>query len=343
MSADRMNLVEATESAARAAKLLPTVGSEDRRDLLVAPDLEVGAEEAAAQDSPENPLGWTLYLQFSEPGGVLGRLLGRLSSKPGSVSVREILDRLTYDWRWNRNRPDIYGRKAGAPWIHLAECAETEDFSELAVTWSLIDDRQGWQIPTAATLDRFRQEIEEELEPLGAKVVAQPVSSQYAAEEVPKQFQDASRTLLIVVQAPDDRDFDGRDIWDVMLSLGLEWGDMDLFHWNNPKDVGDDRLFSVWTTTDPGYFLPEVIAAGELTTTDLVFEMSIPRCPAAEPVFESMLKAAAYAQERLGGILVDRKRQPFDQAAARAELQEGIACLRRLGIEPGSDRALKLF
>lgn len=325
MSHDRMQLVSASESASRAAKLLPTKGSEDRRDLLVVPDLESRDEDddAAAEESPENPLGWTLYLQF-----------------PKATGISSIVERLTYDWRWNRNRPDMWGRLTGAPWTHLAECAGTESFTEMAVTWSLFDDRQGWQIPTTVMLDRFRLDLEKEMAPLGGKVVAQPVSSQYAAEEVPKKIKAADRRVMIAVNAPEGQLLEGRDIWDVMLSLGLEWGDMDLFHFTTEEG---DSLFEVWTTTEPGYFLPEVIAAGKLQTHDLVFEFSLPLCPAPEAIFESMLKAATYAQQRLGGLLVNGKREPFDEATARKELEEGIAVLRQLGVEPGSQRATKLL
>ncbi|RPI27623.1 MAG: hypothetical protein EHM61_07865 [Acidobacteria bacterium] len=51
---------------------------------------------------------------------------------------------------------------------------------------------------------------------------------------------------------------------------------MDLFHWANTTDRGDDSFFSVWTTTAPGYFLPEMIAAGEVRVDDLVYGYSVP-------------------------------------------------------------------
>jgi hypothetical protein len=38
---------------------------------------------------------------------------------------------------------------------------------------------------------------------------------------------------------------------------------MDLFHWNSESDFGDDQLFSVQTSAEAGYFLPELIADGE--------------------------------------------------------------------------------
>ncbi len=38
---------------------------------------------------------------------------------------------------------------------------------------------------------------------------------------------------------------------DVMLCLGLTWGDMDCFHWDNVSGTGDDYHFSVETSTPP--------------------------------------------------------------------------------------------
>lgn len=329
---DRIDLMSDSdsdsESEARALKLLPTEGSEDRRDLLVVPDLRTEEDAAAVKTPPEDPLGWTLYLRFDKPSG---------------VPVRQILERLTYHWRWKRNPPDIWGRQTGERWRPFAYCFDTEEFSEIAVTWSLIDDHQDWQIPTAAMLDRFRLDLEKEMAPLGGKVVAQPVSIQYAAEEVPQKIEDADRVMLIVAEAPADQPFDGRDIWDVMLSLGIQWGDMYLFHWIDPTAREADPLFSVGTTTEPGYFSPEDIAAGNLQTSDLVFEFCLPRCPAPEAVFEAMLKAATYAQQRLGGTLLNEDREPYDEEAARRELQDGLAALRQLGIRPGSARAIQQF
>jgi FtsZ-interacting cell division protein ZipA len=109
----------------------------------------------------------------------------------------------------------------------------------------------------------------------------------------------------------------GTPIWDVMYSLGLEWGDMDLFHWTNESDFGDDQLFIVWTSTEPSYFLPELIAAGEVMTDDLSFSFSVPRCPAPVEVFDEMIKAAPYAQSGMGGTL------------AVVVDQDGALCKRR--------------
>ena len=85
--------------------------------------------------------------------------------------------------------------------------------------------------------------------------------------------------VVLVLRAPTGKQFDGKLIWDVMKCLKLRWGDMDCFHWRNPSSFGDDYLFSVETSTSPGYFLPEEISADRVHVDDLVFVYSVPRSP----------------------------------------------------------------
>jgi cell division protein ZipA len=107
--------------------------------------------------------------------------------------------------------------------------------------------------------------------------------------------------------------------------------------------VGDDHWFSVETSTPPGYFLPEEIAANRVHTTDLVFAFSVPRCAAPVEVFEAMIEAAQYARRRLGGTIRDGDGKPVDLDALRSDIQTVEGCLRDLGIPCGSDAALRLF
>jgi cell division protein ZipA len=151
------------------------------------------------------------------------------------------------------------------------------------------------------------------------------------------------RHAVIVLNAPPNFPFDGRKIWDVMMSLGLEWGDMDIFHWTNPSGSGDDSFFSVWTSTPPGYFLPEQIAADRVKTADLVFGFSIPRCAASQSVFSSMAKAADYAKQRLGGELLDRDRHSLDVAGQQKEISAIEERLKVAGFQPGLQSTLLIF
>ena len=156
--------------------------------------------------------------------------------------------------------------------------------------------------------------------------------------------EQCNRDVTVVLVAPRDETFGGRDIWDVMLCLGLEWGDMDIFHWQNPnRSKGDDFLFSVWTSTPPGYFFPEQIATGKVQVQNLVFGYSIPRSADPVAIFDSMTKAVRYSQKRLGGELVDAEGRPFDEAAVRQEIKETVKRLKEANFVPGEGSTLRVF
>jgi cell division protein ZipA len=135
----------------------------------------------------------------------------------------------------------------------------------------------------------------------------------------------------------------GTLVWDVMYSLGLQWGDMDLFHWKNESDFGEGELFSVWTSTDPGYFLPELIAAGKVMTKDLVLSFSVPRSPAPAEVFDEMIKAAKYAQSRLGGAILGDEDRPFVKDGVNRSIEDVVRRLVEAGFPPGEESTLRLF
>ena len=139
-----------------------------------------------------------------------------------------------------------------------------------------------------------------------------------------------------------DKPMSGKLVWDALICTGLKWGDGDLFHWGNTRrNYGDDQLFSVWTTTDPGYFLPESI--GQMNPGNLVFGFSIPRNADPENVYEAMLNAVRYCQKRLGGKILNQEGKPFDVEKERAALAQLIKKLKARGIVPGSDKALINF
>ncbi|MBL8818735.1 MAG: hypothetical protein JNL58_22090 [Planctomyces sp.] len=152
------------------------------------------------------------------------------------------------------------------------------------------------------------------------------------------------QTVAFYLVANDGNNFQGRDIWDVMLCLGLNWGDMDCFHWTNPGGTGDDSFFSVETSMAPGYFLPEQIAAGELQTSDLVFIFSVPRTCEPTEVAKRMDLAVKYCQKRLGGNIhyaLNDRELPLKELMTR--IDQMSSGLKELGFEPGTGSALRML
>jgi len=118
---------------------------------------------------------------------------------------------------------------------------------------------------------------------------------------------------------------------------------MDLFHWKNESDFGDNQLFSVWTSTEPGYFLPELIAAGKVMTKDLIFSFSVPRSPAPAEIFDEMLKQLSTRNCVSAGPFWGDKDSPFVKDDARKRIEDVVSRLIDAAFPPGEDSTLRLF
>lgn len=148
--------------------------------------------------------------------------------------------------------------------------------------------------------------------------------------------------ILIVLKS--ETPLDGMLVWDVLQSVGLKWGDGDLFHWENVnRNYGGDQFFSVWTSTDPGYFLPETIKDGTMNPADLVFGFSLARNADPERVFEIMFKVVKYCQKRLGGEILDANLKPFNEVDRKKNLRLLVGEMKSMGVIPGSGKALRTY
>lgn len=327
----------ASESAARANAVLPSRGSEDRSSLLTLPDLPPRQDDEDTEEGrdflPDPVADWWVNVRVA---GVAHLDRSR---------VLALFDRA---WSEANGNPTVYGRELETGhWTYLVAADVSDHYTELALAWPL-SPRFGndGELPAPRQFLAYLQEVRRVLEPWGTVEVTPSASYTDAARAAAKLLelkQTCRRSATIVLAAPPDRPFEGRAIWDVMLSIGLDWGDMDIFHWTNEFDVGGDFHFSVWTSTPPGYFFPEEVAAGRVHTADLVFGFSIPRSADPNSVFESMHRAARYAQSRLGGELQDEAGEPFDPESERWFIDDVERRLREFGLEPGRDSTLRLF
>ncbi|RZK33000.1 MAG: hypothetical protein EOO57_14150, partial [Hymenobacter sp.] len=294
----------ASQSDERAAKLLPMHGSEDVRHLLTYTPRAQPAEalDSAKQYFANEQFDWILRLQPAH-----------------LVTRQQLITCFDRQWQEQHGEPQLYGRSArDGRWTYAVAGGADTVFSALALGWKLYNSRTESPRPFAlAELDGFRQATVARATQLPARLTQlnyQPAQAAARSQQLGQFVVANDQQAFIRLKAATD--FKGRAIWNAMLSLGLHWGDMDLFHWDNPATDagGGDYLFDVYTTTEPGYFLPERIAANEVSTADLVFAFSIPRSAAPAQVLASMYRAAGYCQQKLGGQLVDAAGQPFNLA-----------------------------
>lgn len=331
---DGLYLSPSGKSDERAYKLLPRTGSEDVHALL---QLPTAISQPAVADSDASYFAherfdWIMQLKPSQ-----------------ALSRQQVAQEFDADWRKQHGQPELYGRATRTgKWTFLAAADGDSVFSEIAFGWRLFNARSPAPRPfTTPELQAFAQSVTAKAPALGARVtrVSLPPAQAAARAQALGTFVRANdQEALIVLQAPAGRSFEGLAIWDAMRSLGLHWGDMDLFHWENvPDGLGDDHLFSVSTSTEPGYFLPEHLAKGEVQTTDLVFSFSIPRTADPAQVLANMHRAASYCQRKLGGQLLAADHQPFDLATETQKCRRIEQNLRTQQLQPGQNETLYLF
>jgi cell division protein ZipA len=328
-------ITSASENQARAGKVLPMKGSEDMSHLLETPKLPLGQAkgEAKLDYLPDNATDWVVDVRFDgDP---------RLDPK--------VISSLFDDsWRKRYGGFTIYALDPETGhWTFLISADGPKRVTRLKLAWDLIDHSNNVAVvPSPQVFSDRDVAIQRAFRSFGNPVMKASHTPDDAAtrarwlRDFTSRF-DYSPTL--VLRAMTGKKYEGRDIWDVMLSLGLKWGDMDLFHWQNTSGHGDDDFFSVWTSTPPGYFLPEDIAAGKVRVEDLVFGFSLPRCSQPSQVFESMFRAVQYSQKRIGGSITDESGGAIDAERIRRKIRSIEQEMKLNGFTPGGDSALHLF
>lgn len=322
-------IVPESVSRERAARVLPVTGSEDAAHLLQPIQLKAPARAAGTDDYPPDPAtDWVVEVALP-PGSVL--------------QGPDVQEAFAGPWLKEHGGAVLHGYvPKNAAWTYVGAQDAPEPYSKVALAKSLVHtDRLGEQ-ELATVLSSV---VEKAKAWPGARVSSSetPAAAAARAARLRKLQQAYDLAVIITLRAPAGARFDGRKVWDVMLSVGLQWGDMDLFHWKNESGIGDDYWFSVSTSTAPGYFLPEQIAAGAVQVDDLVFSFSIPRSGSPAAALDRMLAAARYARSRLGGELLGTSGAPFDPESIQHDLAQIEAELTAAGFPPGADPTLHLF
>lgn len=331
---DDMFLAPESESQGRAA-LLPTTPSEDARHILGR--LEIPTTSGPSGDEgdylPEIAVSWVVDVAFEgDP----------------QLSPRAVSDAFDKDWRKTFGSFMAYGRDIDTGhWTYLISADGPKAVNRLKFAFDYIDVvNESSPLPNDQVYSQRMMQLTDRLKKFGIPAITVEISPEKAAQRSRLLSQvrtSLDMSVVLKLQAPRGKTYDGKKVWDVMLCLGLEWGDMDCFHWRNRSDQGDDSLFSVETSSKPGYFLPEEIVADRLHVDDLIFVYSVPRSTKPVEVFDGMAKAVQYCQSRLGGEIVTEKRRPTNIVEMRKGIEKVVEQLRQTGFEPGTSATLQLF
>lgn len=114
------------------------------------------------------------------------------------------------------------------------------------------------------------------------------------------------RIVSLFVTAREGRQFHGSDLVVAAEKVGLEYGDMGIFHRLDDRAVELGPVFSVANMLKPGSF--DMAHIETLATPGLGFFMTLPGPVSALDAWDAMLPAAQRMAELLDGVVLDAER-----------------------------------
>lgn len=112
--------------------------------------------------------------------------------------------------------------------------------------------------------------------------------------------------IVVSIVMPEGQVISGAALLPILLTLGLRYGEMDIFH-RHEDNAGNGKVtFSLANMMNPGTF--DLDALETFTTRGLTLFMTLPNAGDAFEVFEHMLGAAKQISVEFGAQLLDDKR-----------------------------------
>ncbi|GLB53005.1 hypothetical protein NBRC110019_20450 [Neptunitalea chrysea] len=308
--------------------VIPYTGSEDKQELTAARFRDMDVYELQQPiDYPNFKYDWITTVVPK-------------SGKPFSVDEVSTLLHLLDD-----TSEKVYVMKEGSStWQPFVLKSQREIYRKLAIGYKLYS-----KVQFNASKDGYsKQQLINYKAGLEANLAKLPYASltyNYTVE----QATDVSHKMAwfihknskwAVIRLKADGVYKGKDVWDVMMSVGLQYGANNHFYWYNTDFENASKTYmSAWTTTPKGYFNPENIRDGKVTTNELVFGFSIPRSIAPEEIFDAMYNIAQYAQSRLGGTITP----PVNTENELKQIRTVVKSLQNENMITGTGDALYLF
>ena len=139
-------------------------------------------------------------------------------------------------------------------------------------------------------------EFEDELEP----------AVETLSEEPKKSAQIDPEVIVLSVVMPEDTMISGAALLPTLLTLGMKFGDMNIFH-RHEDNAGNGKItFSLANMMNPGTF--DLDSMESFSTQGVSLFMTLPNPGDAFKVFDQMLAAAKQLAQEFQGQLLDDKR-----------------------------------
>jgi cell division protein ZipA len=149
-----------------------------------------------------------------------------------------------------------------------------------------------------------------------------------AGNEVPVIANNATQTtreplVLVVAILPENEDFSGTALKQALESAGLQYGEMQIFHYFNGADMNNtdnhvktvEPVFSVASLLEPGTFALDNMHGQSIPGVTLFCQL--PGTLSADEALALMLDKAHNIAQALQGTICDEQRVPFTEDSYR--------------------------
>jgi len=228
-------------------------------------------------------------------------------------------------------------------WSNLESDREYAQYRDVAIAIQLADSRGPVSESELNTFVQLSLKLADKLQ----RPTKLSVTLEHAVEEARDldRFCEANDVLASVnVLSSSSNGFSGRAINQAATQLGMQFGEMNVYHLKNDNPLGCRHLFSLANLYDPGEFDPQTM--NMLKTMGLTLFMNVPCAYQPARVFEKMIETARGLCEILDGRLVDQDSKPLTEGGLkviRTQIERIATDMQNRGIVPGSETAMRLF
>lgn len=178
---------------------------------------------------------------------------------------------------------------------------------------------------SAVTLPDYHEETETATpmpmqSPISQAPLIEPISTQTPTETYTygEKQREVSSYITLYIVAPENREFHGLKLAQVLEELGFILGKGNLFHYHLHLSIDGPVLFSVANINHPGTFEPQRLA--ETSTIGVTLFMPLPSVGNALANLKMMIRAARTLAEQLNGFILTDEQEIFTEQAEQAYL-----------------------
>jgi cell division protein ZipA len=168
--------------------------------------------------------------------------------------------------------------------------------------------RRSERIPVDVLFDDYpgNAAVDAELESLGKQIAEDTDAGVHVETPHPPAYVQPDKVVTLFVLAPGGVPFPGSFIMDAMSEAKLQYGDMQIFHYQEADKDGHRTLFSAANIVEPGTF--DADAMESFSTPGLVLFLTLPGPFDAVRAFDAMVEAARSLASSLKGTVCDATR-----------------------------------